>query len=571
MSSPSVPVITRFAPSPSGHLHIGGARTALFCWAFAKARGGHFLLRLEDTDQSRSSEASAKAILEDLAWLGIDWDEGPEIEFKGRTVGGDPRSVAPFAQSERRDLYNEHIDRLIGEGKAYYAFDRAEELAAKRDAAQREKKQYRYDRAAMQIPEAERAERVANGEPHVVRLRMPDDEGVSVKDEVLGEVSFAPGELDDFIIRKMDGYPTYHFAVVVDDALMGVTHVLRGQEHLNNTPRHVALQKALGFDTPVYAHMPLIFNDKGAKMSKRERDSTVKEIFKRRSVEEVYAELPEGIIGEDELAEWSGDKKAQLEGEVLDRLADALGILLPEVSVEDFRKAGYLPEVITNFISLLGWTPSKQDGADREKFDMDFLAKDFDISRIGKSNARFDRAKLMAFNTDVITQLPADEFVERFAGYCKDYEPAIVEKLSGESFRVLALAVQPQCKTFFDAARRCVFAVTPAAEIVYDEKAVKKNLTRNDAAGLGVLRDFRGVLADHEDWSTEPLSKLVADYCERNGIGMGMVAQPIRVAVTGTPVSPPIGETLAALGKSETLDRIDRCVVECQRLLAAGV
>lgn len=571
MSSPSVPVITRFAPSPSGHLHIGGARTALFCWAFAKARSGHFLLRLEDTDQARSSEASAKAILEDLAWLGIDWDEGPEIEFKGRTIGGDPRSVAPFAQSERLDLYNEHIDRLIGEGKAYYAFDRAEELAAKRDAAQREKKQYRYDRAAMQIPEAERAERVANGEPHVVRLRMPDDEGVSVKDEVLGDVSFAPGELDDFIIRKMDGYPTYHFAVVVDDALMGVTHVLRGQEHLNNTPRHVALQKALGFDTPVYAHMPLIFNDKGAKMSKRERDSTVKEIFKRRSVEEVYAELPEGIIGEDELAEWSSDKKAQLEGEVLDRLADALGILLPEVSVEDFRKAGYLPEVITNFISLLGWTPSKQDGADREKFDMDFLAKDFDIARIGKSNARFDRAKLMAFNTDVITQLPADEFVERFAGYCKDYEPAIVEKLSGESFRVLALAVQPQCKTFFDAARRCVFAVTPAAEIVYDEKAVKKNLTRNDAAGLGVLRDFRGVLADHEDWSTEPLSKLVADYCERNGIGMGMVAQPIRVAVTGTPVSPPIGETLAALGKSETLDRIDRCVVECQRLLAAGV
>jgi glutamyl-tRNA synthetase len=253
-------------------------------------------------------------------------------------------------------------------------------------------------------------------------------------------------------------------------------------------------------------------------------------------------------------------------------LAEALGILLPEVSVEDFRKAGYLPEVITNFISLLGWTPSKQDGGgDREKFDMDFLARDFDIAKIGKSNARFDRAKLMAFNTDVITQMPADEFVERFAGYCEDYEPAIVEKLSEKAFRVIALAVQPQCKTFFDAARRCVFAVTPASEIVYDEKAVKKNLTRNDAAGLGVLRDFRSVLAEHGDWSTEPLSKLVADYCEKNEIGMGMVAQPIRVAVTGTPVSPPIGETLAALGKDETLDRIDRCVVECQRLLAAGV
>lgn len=571
MSTDSLPVITRFAPSPSGHLHIGGARTALFCWAFAKAKGGHFLLRLEDTDQARSSEASARAILEDLAWLGIDWDEGPEIEFKGRTIGGDPRSVAPFAQSERLEIYNEHIDRLIAEGKAYHAFDDAHELAAKREAAHIERRQYRYDRAALQLPEAERAERVADGEEHVVRLMMPD-EGVRVHDEVLGEVSFAPGELDDFIIRKMDGYPTYHFAVVVDDALMGVTHVLRGQEHLNNTPRHVALQQALGFETPVYAHMPLIFNDKGAKMSKRERDSTVKEIFKRRSVDEVYAELPEGIISIEELADWAGDKKAQLEGETLDRLAEALGLLLPEVSVEDFRKAGYLPEVITNFISLLGWTPSKQDGGgDREKFDMDFLAKDFDIAKIGKSNARFDRAKLMAFNTDVITQMPADEFVERFAGYCRDYEPAIVDKLSDESFRVIALAVQPQCKTFFDAARRCVFAVTPAKEIVFDEKAVKKNLTRNDAAGLGVLRDFRGVLAEHGDWSPEPLSKLVADYCEKNEIGMGMVAQPIRVAVTGTPVSPPIGETLAALGKDETLDRIDRCVTECQRLLAAGV
>lgn len=571
MSTDSPPVITRFAPSPSGHLHIGGARTALFCWAYAKAKGGHFLLRLEDTDQARSSEASAKAILEDLAWLGIDWDEGPQIEFNGRTIGGDPRSVAPFAQSERLEIYNEQIDRLIAEGKAYYAFDSAEELAAKREFAQRERRQYRYDRAALELSEAERAQRVADGEPHVVRLKVPETEGVSVKDEVLGEVRFAPGQLDDFIIRKMDGYPTYHFAVVVDDALMGVTHVLRGQEHLNNTPRHVALQKALGFETPVYAHMPLIFNDKGAKMSKRERDSTVKEIFKRRSVEEVYAQLPEGIIGIEELAEWAGDKKAQLEGEVLDRLAEALGILLPEVSVEDFRKAGYLPEVITNFISLLGWTPSKQDGADREKFDMDFLAKDFDIAGIGKSNARFDRAKLMAFNTDVITQLPADEFAERFAGYCRDYEPAIVEKLSEDSFRVLASAVQPQSKTFFDAARRCVFAVTPTADIVYDEKAVKKNLTRNDAAGLGVLRDFRSVLAEHTDWSTQSLSKLVADYCENKGIGMGMVAQPIRVAVTGTPVSPPIGETLAALGKADTLDRIDRCVVECQRLLAAGV
>ena len=233
----------------------------------------------------------------------------------------------------------------------------------------------------------------------MVRFKTPDH-AVEVEDVVLGTIRIEPEQLDDFVIRKRDGYPTYHFAVVVDDELMGVTHILRGQEHLINTPRHVMLQQALGYSTPTYAHMPLIFNDKGAKMSKRERDGAARDSCKQRGVNETP--VPERL---DQAAfdAWKKDKKQQLEGDVLEALAEAVGLHLPEVSVDDFRRAGYLPEVITNFIALLGWNP----GGDIEKFDMDFLAAKFEIGRIGKTNARFDRQKLMAFNGDYIAQMDA--------------------------------------------------------------------------------------------------------------------------------------------------------------------
>ncbi|HEY5658619.1 MAG TPA: glutamate--tRNA ligase family protein, partial [Myxococcota bacterium] len=247
-------VVTRFAPSPTGHLHIGGARTALFNWALAQ-RGGRFLLRIEDTDRARSSEQAVRGILEDLAWLGARWDEGPEWvdASDGTAIGGDPRGVGPFFQAERRALYDQQIERLLEIDRAYPAFESEEELEAQRSAAQAEKRGFRYRRA----PGWDRAAALQRmrGEDHVVRFRMPE-EPVRFVDEVLGEVEFGPEHFDDFVIRKRDGFPTYHFAVVVDDEAMGVTHVLRGQEHLNNTPRHVALQNALGFRVPTYAHMP---------------------------------------------------------------------------------------------------------------------------------------------------------------------------------------------------------------------------------------------------------------------------------------------------------------------------
>jgi len=214
---PNGRVVTRFAPSPTGDLHIGGARTALFCWAFARRHGGSFLLRLEDTDRARSSEQSAEAILRDLAWLDVGWDEGPEFTSdSGQSHGGDPRSVAPFEQSSRLDLYNEHIDRLIASGDAYYAFETPDEISAARAAAQEAKQTYRYDRAALTTMTAEeRAAKVKAGDPHVVRFKVPDGEPLVVVDEVLGEVRFEAGETEDFVIKKRDGFPTYHLAVVV--------------------------------------------------------------------------------------------------------------------------------------------------------------------------------------------------------------------------------------------------------------------------------------------------------------------------------------------------------------------
>ena len=571
MPPSSPPTVTRFAPSPTGHLHIGGARTALFCWAFARRTGGSFLLRIEDTDQARSSEASALGILADLAWLGIGWDEGPDFVAPGshsgspstlgnvggssRKYGGDPRGVGPFYQSQRLGLYEEHFARLIDEGKAYAAFETPEELDAKRKEAIGAKRQYRYDRASLAIPASERAARVKAGEPHVVRFMTPDEE-IVVRDEVLGEVRIAPGEVDDFVIRKADGFPTYHFGVVVDDALMGVTHVLRGQEHLNNTPRHVLLQKALGFPTPVFAHMPLIFNEAGAKMSKRERDQTARKACVERGV----GASPSPFVPEDVFQGWIKDKTRQLETEQLEHLAGAMRLTLPEVSVDDFRRAGYLPEVITNFIALLGWSPPAEAGENIEKFDLDFLAKWFDVSRIGKTNARFDRKKLLAFNTDAVNAMSDADFALRWRAWCADYEPRLAA-LDEASFALLGAALRPRSKTFAEAAEGASFALLADDGVVYDEKSVDKVLRKSEGEGLRVLRELR----DRIDAAPEPFDApsahaLVEAYAADSGLGMGKIAQPLRVALTGGTVSPPIDATLAILGKARVLARIDRCL-----------
>ncbi|MCZ6612649.1 MAG: glutamate--tRNA ligase, partial [Planctomycetota bacterium] len=245
-------VRTRFAPSPSGPLHVGGARTALFCWAYAKAHGGKFILRIEDTDRKRSSDAACRALMQDLHWLGIEWDEGPPHDGCG---GGE---YGPYFASQRLDLYHRYIDILLEQGKAYRAFEGHEQLEAARATARAQKRVYRYDRAALKLDQATIQTYLDKGRPYVVRFKLPNDEPIVVRDEVRGEVTVDPKEMDDFVILKADGYPTYHFAVVIDDELMNITHVIRGQEHLNNTAKHVLLQDALGFRRPVFAHLSLI-------------------------------------------------------------------------------------------------------------------------------------------------------------------------------------------------------------------------------------------------------------------------------------------------------------------------
>ncbi|MBL8744807.1 MAG: glutamate--tRNA ligase [Phycisphaerae bacterium] len=574
-------VVTRFAPSPTGHLHIGGARTALFCWAYAKKTGGRFLIRIEDTDQARSSEASARGILEDLAWLGIEWDEGPELPVAGRAspIGGDPRHVAPFYQSQRLAIYNEVLDGMMGRGVAYADFTPAETIERARKASSGKNETFKYRPADSEIlPLAEQKRRMAAGESHVIRLRAPQ-EGIRVVDEVLGEVAFAAGEVDDLVLRKADGYPTYHFGVVVDDEMMGVTHVLRGQEHLMNTPRHAAIQRVLGYRTPVYAHMPLIFNDQGAKMSKRERDATARDAVRKAGL----TASPITAIDDAAFTGWLADKKRQLETGQLESLADHLHLTLPEVSVEDFRKAGYLPEVICNFIALLGWNPGMKnaDGTDLEKFDMEFLARRFDLPAIGKSNSRFDRKKLASFNGDAINAMTDAEFAARWLAWCERFDPATARQLAAmgtERAAWLARAVKPRCKTLRDAMKPAQFVFTPDDAIAYDPAAVKKHLEAPVVAsgvvspgqtppaplglstGRDILRALKKVLETLHPWTPEVIHAGIEQFSKDHGLGMGQVAQPIRVALTGTGVSPGLGEALAVVGKTSTLARIGRCL-----------
>ena len=550
-------VITRFAPSPTGHLHIGGARTALLCWAYAHRNNGRFLLRIEDTDQTRSSESSMKGILEDLAWLGIDWEDGPDLEYNGRTIGGDSRSVGPYFQAQRLDLYNEHINKLIESDHAYPAFETPEELEEKRKEAIEAKVGYKYDRSALEIPREERMKRLADGEPHVVRLKMPE-EPITVHDQILGDVTVGPEEFDDFIIRKRDGFPTYHLAVVVDDALMGVTHVLRGQEHLINTPRHIAIQRALGFDSPTYAHMPLIFNPDGSKMSKRDKDKTAKKAVKEAKLDG----SPIDGLSDDDFAKWLKDKTRQLPSDQLIALARHLDVHLPEIDVEDFRRAGYLPEALNNYLALLGWNPKakNEDGTDVERFDMDYLSSHYGFEGMGKAQAKFDRVKLLSFNADTIAELSDDEFASRWREWATNYDPALCERFSAQDMQMLAPAVKTRCKTLADGRGVIGFAFIADDAIEFDGKALHKALLKGDAKGLEMLKLFRDSIASIDPFTPDTIEQSVKDFCEQHEVGMGKVAQPIRVAVTGGPVSPPLGQTLAIIGPDSCVARIDACI-----------
>lgn len=570
-------VVTRFAPSPTGHLHVGGARSALFCWAFARKHGGHFTLRIEDTDQARSSDESARGIMEDLAWLGIDWDEGPEFVYEGKKIGGDPQGVGPFFQARRVALYNKYLMQLIEQGRAYPAFESSEELEAKRKAAVAAKQTYRYDRAsyrAYPTPEARLArmkEADAKGETYPIRFYAPAEE-VVVQDEVLGDVKYAAGEMDDFVIRKADGFPTYHFAVVVDDETMGVTHVMRAQEHLNNTPRHVALQRALGFRTPVYAHMPLICNMDASKMSKRDKAKVARKTLKEAMAKDkglIAAGVGAAIgVATKELEDFIAAENDSLD--TAQKLGAYFKIALPEIEVCDFRENGYLPGAINNFLALLGWNPGMKlaDGKDLEKFDTKFLAEHFSIDRIGKTSAKFDRVKLLSFNGDAINGMSDEEFARVWRQFCGHAEPRLVERVpEGQRWLWLAKAIKPRAKTLRDGIKPAGLFMMGDDAVEFDAGAVEKNLKADGGKGMEMLREVRARLEGLAEWTPaaihgalEVMAKERGLVNDKGAVNVGPVAAPVRVAVSGSGVTPPLGETLAALGREGVMKRVERCL-----------
>ena len=487
-NSVSGPFRTRFAPSPTGFLHVGNARTALFSFLVARHSGGQFLLRIEDTDRQRHNEQAVAEIMEDLHWLGIEWDEGISV--------GGPHG--PYRQSERLDIYRGFVERLLNDGKAYYAFETAEELTAMRGGEGR-KGEFRYPRPKTLPTKADVIKAQSQGRPVVVRFLCPGRD-LTIIDDCFGAVTMPAGEMEDFIIQKADGYPTFYLANTVDDALMEVNYVLRGQEFLGQTWRQEFLREALGFAHPRHAHLPLILDMQGRKLSKRDGD----------------------------------------------------------VEVRAFRAAGYLPEVLANFIALLGWSP----GGDREKMCLTEMIELFSVDRIGKTNAKFDRDKLLAFNTDAL----AATGQTRLLAAMKDYlslNPTPIPTGDDDLLRYLLVA-HAGMRTLADIPAKCGVLFVPDDAFPYEDQAVAKVLRKNDDEGMKMLAQLRRLLSECS-WTCAVLEQAIKDFCQTHGVAMGRVAQPLRVAVTGRTISPSIHDTLVILGREKTLRRIDRCLALAAR------
>lgn len=533
-------VITRFAPSPTGYLHVGGARTALFNWLLARHHGGKFLLRIEDTDLARSTEQATRQLLEDLAWLGLNWDN-TELVY----------------QSRRLPIYNAIIDDLIRRDLAYKAYETTEELEAMRAEAEKQKRVFLYRRRRLTDEQIRRYE--SEGRPHVVRFSMP------VRDYRFDDVVLGPGQgvaadqVQDFVIRKSDGMPTYHFAVVVDDADMKITHVLRGQEHLLNTVNHIALQEALGYPRPVYAHLPIILNTDGTKMGKRDRDRKIRHaahMWLRNTKKNIDDLAGASGLPPQRLSQWLASESMQLDPSEQQTLMPHVGVKesdLPEILVHDFRTSGYLPEVLLNFIALLGWNP----GGDRERMSLQEMVELFDLKDIGKSNARFNREKLLAFNTDACAAASSQRLVAAMRDYLAANPDSPLNRASDEQLAAL-LKMKAGFRVLRDVDQSCRFFFMTDEQINHDPQAVEKVLRKQN--GWDLLKQILPELEAINPWSCEQIQRTIENFCQRNQLSLAKVAQPIRVAISGGTISPPIFQTLEFLGQERTLVRIRRCL-----------
>ncbi|MBN2315664.1 MAG: glutamate--tRNA ligase [Sedimentisphaerales bacterium] len=546
-------VVTRFAPSPTGYLHVGGARTALFNWLWARRTGGSFILRIEDTDQKRNTPTAAKQVMDDLKWLGIQWDEGPEV--------GGPNG--PYLQSQRKDIYDKYIQQLLDEGKAYYCFETPEELDALRQEAEARKSALSYPRPQV-FPTSEDAEKArAEGRPVTVRFAVPQEAPIVVQDVVRGEIAFAAEEIGDFIIRKSDGFPTYNFACVVDDRLMNVTHIIRGQEHLNNTPGQQTLWQALFSDTPLpkYTHMSVTISDSGGKLSKRERPKALRDAVKTSADIDLEKLAEAGDINPEDLESFiKGETTPDMPS--IDAMAKHLGVSLPEINIVDFFKSGYLPETMVNFLALLGWNP----GDNREIMPIEELIKAFDLSRLTKSNSLFDRQKLIAFNTEHVKMLPEQRLLEHFKDYIKVIESPVTSASDETLLRIVKLC--EGARTLADIERKCRFLFIDNDKIEYDDKAVKKVLLKSN--GLANLAIVREKLAGMEELYEQAIEQMLRGLAEEKQVGLGKIAQPLRVALCGTTISLPIFDSVQMLGRKNTLKRIDHTLQTFETHIQGG-
>lgn len=525
---------TRFAPSPTGFLHVGGARTALYSWLFAEQRkrrgeAARFVLRIEDTDQVRSTAESAAGIIQDMLWLGLQWDEGP-------VVAG---AKNEYFQSMRLDLYNKHLQELLAKGLAYEAYESREQLAALKKQADAEKRPFRYRR---DMPG--RAAAPQPGVPSVVRFAMPYKD-ITVHDLILGDVTVKADEHDDIVIRKSDGFPTYHFAVVVDDHYMGVTHVLRAQEHLMNTFKHLGLYEALGWTPPEHGHLPLVFNMDNSKMSKREKAKATRAAIHAAGMKDWTDLAASAGLSLKDVQDFMAKKTDAVEIAV--KLAAVVHARLPEIDVQDFRKSGYLPEALINFIALVGWSP----GGDREIMARDEMIQLFSLEGIQKTPGRFDRKKLAWMNGEYIRKSTPERLLEVLDSFnaVTDYP---LKRATPEAQRALIAMYQERMATLAEMAENSRFFFE---EPVYDAKAVDKHIKNHN--GVSFLQQIRALLSPIADWTLQglhdPMEAVLA-----LGEKKGAAAQALRVAVSGGAISPPLLDTLALLGREKTLSRIDR-------------
>jgi glutamyl/glutaminyl-tRNA synthetase len=531
---------TRFAPSPTGSLHVGGVRTALYCWLWSKKHGSPFILRIEDTDQARSTDEATVGLLRDLRWVGLDWDEGPER----------PQApYGPYLQSQRLALYDQYVEALLASGHAYEAWESGDELAAMRKAAEDAKQNFRFRKPDYSAADLARFK--AEGRVPVVRLKSPG-RAVTVQDRILGPVTAEADILDDLVIRKADGFPTYHFAVVIDDHLMHIELILRGQEHLMNTHKHELIYEALGWAPVPAGHLPTIANPTGGKMSKRDKAKVAREAAKA-------ALKARGSDDLGWLSEASGCSVDELRGFVAkqhDRIntaeavARALSVELPMIEVMDFRRAGVLPEALLNYLALLGWSP----GDDREVLSLEELVQLFDIERVNKTAARFDPTKLQWMSGEYMKTLPVERLLQHMAEWL-EVCPSPVAACDDAHRRLLLEMYRPRAATFGELDRMARFFFE--APTTWDAKQVQKQLLAD--GGAERLRLARSAFVD-APWTSEGLKEAVDRLCATTETPLGKWAQPLRVAVTGTGVSPDLYSTLVFLGREETVRRIDACL-----------